>query len=286
VEGRSKEFLRLVDVQYALLFAALHIYTSCHSFYYPKMAESLTECCAAYDFKLVWVDEIYERGIEQTAKGDRRDRMYYIGKGYTPKERGLTFYWEPTYELSSEVGRDTMFEKMPNMKWRGFQLMALEKEGCEYVPVVEVRINCSTATCSLIAAKNFARGDVVTVLSLYEAKMKKKVLIFGGRCAEPGDGKTEEGGKAFNAMITPSHTIRCNAKIRRGEEIVVNYEVVYGDPINFLDRVVRSRYKGKSFGRIVAFAMERTGVVLDVKFEGEEKIRKCRRGEVSFVYLR
>jgi hypothetical protein len=57
--------------------------------------------------------------------------------------------------------------------------MAIEKEGCKYIPVVQVRIDYRTATCSLLAAKMFAKGDVVTVLPVYEAKKKEeKVLIF------------------------------------------------------------------------------------------------------------
>jgi hypothetical protein len=92
---------------------------------------------------------------------------YYIRRGYTLKERGLTYYWEPIYELSKEVDRGSMFEEMPNIKWRGFQLMAIEKEGCKYIPVVQVRIDYRTATCSLLAAKMFAKGDVVTVLPVY-----------------------------------------------------------------------------------------------------------------------
>jgi hypothetical protein len=154
------------------------------------------------------------------------------------------------------------------------------------MPVVQVRIDYRTGSCSLFAAKGFAKGDVVTVLSAYEAKKEKRVLIFGGRCAEPGDAKTKEGGKSCNAMITPSHTIRCVTRIRRGEEIIVNYDVVDGDPIKFLDRVVRSKNKSKTMGRIVGFAKERTGVVLDIEFEGHEKSSKCMRGEVSLVYLR
>jgi hypothetical protein len=248
--------------------------------------ESLTECHVAYDFKLLWVNEIYEEGIEQTSKGDRNDRIYYVGRGYTPKEVGLTFYWEPIYELSKEVKRERMFENMPDLKWSGFQLMAIEKEGCDYVPVVEVRIDYERGTCSLIAAKWFVTGDVVTVLSEYEANKEEKVLIFGGTCAEPGDSKTKEGGNSYNAMITPSRTIRCVRNIRKGEEIVVNYEMVEGDPINFLDRVVRSRYKNKTMGRVVGFEKERTGVVLDVKFEGHEESTKCRRGQINYVYLR
>jgi hypothetical protein len=70
----------------------------------------------------------------------------------------------------------------------------------------------------LIAAKSFATGDVVMVLSEYEAKKEEKVLIFGGTCAEPGDSKTKEGGKSFNAMITTNCTICCVRNIRRGEE--------------------------------------------------------------------
>ena len=59
-------------VQYELLIAALHIPASCHNFYYPNMAESLlTECRAA----LLWVNEIYEGGIEQSAKCDRHNRI-------------------------------------------------------------------------------------------------------------------------------------------------------------------------------------------------------------------
>jgi hypothetical protein len=250
------------------------------------MVDSQTECFAAYQFKLLWVNEIYEEGIEETSKGDRNDRIYYIGRGYTPKEKGLTYYWEPVYELSKEVERETMFEKMPDLKWSGFKLMAIEREGCDYAPVVEVRIDYRTATCTLIAAKRFVPGDVVTVLSEYEAMKEEKVLIFGGTCAEPGDFKTEEGEKAFNAMITPSRTIRCVENIRRGEEIIVNYELVRGDSINFLDRVVRSKYKDKRMGRIVGYKKERTGVVLDVEFEGQEKSTKCRRGELNYVYLR
>jgi hypothetical protein len=107
-------------------------YTSCHSLYYPNLAESsLTAIRAAYQFNLLWVNEIYEGGIEQTAKHDRRDCIYYIGRGYTPKDRGLTHNWEPVYELWKEVDRDSMFEGMPNMKWTEFQLMAIEKEGCK-----------------------------------------------------------------------------------------------------------------------------------------------------------
>jgi hypothetical protein len=245
----------------------------------------VTECRAAYQFKPLWVNEIYEGGIEQSAKRDRRDRIYYIGRGYTPKERGLTYYWEPVYELSKEVDRGSMFEEMPNMRWRGFQLMAIEKEGCEYIPVVQVRIDYGTATCSLFAAKTFAKGDVVTILSVYEAKKEEKMLIFGGRCAESGDAKSTEGGKSINAMVTPSHTIRCVTKIRRGEEIIVNYEMVDGDPINFLDRVVRSKEKDKTMGRIVGFEKETSGVVLEIEFEGKEKSRKCRSGQVNLVYL-
>jgi hypothetical protein len=237
---------------------------------------------AAYEFKLWWVNEIYEGGIEQTARGNTRDRIYYVGRGYTPKERGLTYYWEPVYELSKEVDFDSMFEEMPNMKWTGFQLMAIEKEGGEYVPVVQVRIDYGAGTSSLFAAKKFVWGDVVTVLSVYEADLAKKVLIFGGRCAEP----TTEGGKTFNAMMTQSHTIRCIKKIKRGEEIVVNYEVVASDPLNFLDRVVRSRHKDKAMGRVVGFKMERFSDVFNIEFEGNKKISKCRRGEVNFVYLR
>jgi hypothetical protein len=250
------------------------------------MSQSLTECCAAYDFKLVWVNEIYARGIEETARGNRLDRIYYMGRGSTPKERGLTCYWEPVYEISKELDSDCMFEERPNMKWMGFRLMAIEKEGCEYVPVVQVRIDYRTGTSSLFAAKPYAKGDVVTVLSSYEAKMKEKVLIFGGRCAVPGDSTTKEGGKSFNAMLTPSHTIRCVRKIRMGEEIIVSYELAPGDPINFLDRVVRSRYKGNRMGRIVSFEREKTGVVVGIDFEGEERTRKCGRGEVNLVYLR
>jgi hypothetical protein len=179
-----------------------------------------------------------------------------------------------------------MFEEMPNMKLTGFQLMAIEKEGCEHVPVVEVRIDYRTATCSLISAKSFARGDVVTVLSEYEAMKEEKVLLFGGTCAEPGDVKTKEGGKSFNAMITASRTIRCVTKIRRGEKIIVNYELVYGDPLNYLDRVVRLKSKTKAMGRIVGFQNGGSGVVLDVEFEGEKKSKTCFRGEVKYVYLR
>jgi hypothetical protein len=240
----------------------------------------------AYDFKLWWVNEIYEGGIEQTARGNTRDRIYYVGRGYTPKERGLTYYWEPVYELSKEVDSYSMFEEMPNMKWTGFQLMAIEKEGGEFVPIVQVRIDYGAATSSLFAAKRFARGDVVTVLSVYETVSAKKVLIFGGRCAVAGDAMTKEGGKTFNAMITPSHTIRCIKRIKRGEEIVVNYELVVDDPLNFIDRVVRSRHKDKAMGRIVSFERERTSDVFNIAFEGKEKISKCRRGELSFVYLR
>jgi hypothetical protein len=246
------------------------------------------ECRAAFQVKLLRVDEIYEGGIEETAEGDKRNRIYYIGRGYTPKERGLTYYWQPVYEVSKEFefDRDRMFEEMPNVKWPGFQLMAIEKEGCGYVPVVEVRIDYRTATCSLIASKSFATGNVVTVLSVYEAKMEGKVLIFGGRCAEPEDAKTKKGGKSFNAMITPSRTIRCVTNIRRGQEIIVNYEVVDGHPINYLDRVVRSKHKDKTMGRIVGFEKERTGVVLDIQFEGESRSRKCSRGQVNFIYMR
>jgi hypothetical protein len=232
------------------------------------------------------VNEVYEGGIEQTAERDRSDRIYYIGKGFTPKETGLTYYWQPIYEVSKEVDRERMFEKMPNIEWKGFQLMAIEKEGCEYVPVVIVRIDYRTATCSLIAAKRFARGDVVTVMSEYEAKKEEKVLIFGGRCAEPGDAKTKEGGKSFNAMITSSRTIRCVREIRRGEEIIVHYELVRGNPLNFLDRVVRSKSKHKTYGRIVGFEKQRIGVVLDVQFKGEEQCRKCMQGQLNYMYMR
>lgn len=241
---------------------------------------------AAYDFKLWWVNEIYEGGIENTARGNTRDRIYYVGRGYTPKEKGFTYYWEPVYDLSKEVDFDSMFEEMPNMKWVGFQLMAIEKEGGEYVPVIQVRIDYGAATSSLFAAKKFVRGDVVTVLSVYEAGMTKKVLIFGGRCAETRDVSTKKGGKSFNAMITPSHTIRCITNIRRGEEIVVNYEQVDGDPLNFLDRVVRSRHKDKALGRIVGFEKEMTSDMFAIEFEGKEEISKCRRGQLNFVYLR
>jgi hypothetical protein len=127
------------------------------------------------------------------------------------------------------------------MECVGFQLMAIEKEGCEYIPVVIVRMDYRTGTCSLIAAKSFARGDVVTVMSEFEAKQEEKVLIFGGRCAERGDPKTKEGGKSFNATITPSRTIRCVRKIIKGEEIIVNYDPVRGDPLNFLDRASETR---------------------------------------------
>jgi hypothetical protein len=65
MEGRS---------YYELLIAALH--ASCHSFYYPNIVESLTECRATYQLKYLWVNEIYEGGIEETAKGDRNDRIY------------------------------------------------------------------------------------------------------------------------------------------------------------------------------------------------------------------
>jgi hypothetical protein len=252
------------------------------------MGDSRAECCASYEFKLLWVNEIYESGIERSSKGDKSDRIYYIGRGDTPRERGLMYYWEPVYELSKDFEHDhaSVFEEMPNMKCRGFQLMAIEKEGWEYIPVVQVRVDYRTATCSLFAAKPFATGDLVTVLPVYEAKKEERVLLFGGRCAQPGDAKIKEGEKAINAMITPSHAIRCVRKISRGEEIIVNYELVPGDPINFLDRVVQSRYKDKSLGRIVGYEKEGTGVVLEIEFEGVEKSRKCRRGEVKFVYLR
>jgi hypothetical protein len=39
-------------------------------------------------------------------------------------------------------------------------------------------------------------------------------------------------------------------------------------------------------GRIVGFEKERTGVVLDIEFEGKERSRKCRRGQLNFLYLR
>jgi hypothetical protein len=260
--------------------------TNFHSFYNLKMAESLTECRAAYQFKLWWVDEIYEGGIEQIAEGDRSDRIYNIGIGYTPKERGLTYYWQPIYELSEDFDRLRMFKIKPDMECVGFQLMAIEKEGCEYIPVVIVRMDYRTGTCSLIAAKSFARGDVITVMSEFEAKQEEKVLIFGGRCAERGDPKTKEGGKSFNATITPSRTIRCVRKIIKGEEIIVNYDPVRGDPLNFLDRVVRSKSKFKTMGRIVGFKGETSGVLLDVEFEGDATRRKCMKGQVNYVYLR
>jgi hypothetical protein len=76
-----------------------------------------------------------------------------------------------------------------------------------------VRTDYRTATCSLFAAKQIAKGDVVTVLLVYEAKKDEKVLIFGGRCAEPGDATIKVGGKSFNAMIAPSHTFCCITKI-------------------------------------------------------------------------
>jgi hypothetical protein len=63
----------------------------------------------------------------------------------------------------------------------------------------------------------------------------------------------------------------------------VSYELVDRDPINFLDRVVRSKHKDKTVGRIVCFEKERTGVVLDIEFKGKEKSRKCRSGQVNFV---
>jgi hypothetical protein len=125
-------------------------------------------------FKLWWVDEIYEGGIERIAEGDRRDRIYYVGRGSTPKERRLAWYWQPIYELSKEVDRESMFEEMPNMEWKGFRLMAIEKEGREYIPVLEVRIDYRTATCSLIAAKIFVRGDVITVMSEYMKRRRRK----------------------------------------------------------------------------------------------------------------
>jgi hypothetical protein len=263
-------------------------YTNCWSIYCAKMVlpPPRRDIRAAYDFKLWWVNEIYEGGIEQTARGTTRDRIYFVGRGYTPKERGLTYYWEPVYELSKEVDFDSVFEEMPNMKWTGFQLMAIEKEGGAFVPVVQVRIDYGAGTSSLFAAKKFVWGDVVTVLSVYEADLAKKVLIFGGRCSEPGDITSEEGGKTFNAMITHSHTIRCMKTIRRGEEIVVNYEMVAADPLNFLDRVVRSREKDKAIGRIVGFEKARTTELFDIEFEGTKEISKCRRGQVNFVYLR
>jgi hypothetical protein len=151
--------------------------------------------------------------------------------------------------------------------------------------VVEVRIDYTKATCSLIAAKNFVRGDVITVMSEYEAKKEEKVLILGGRCAERGDAKTKEGGKSLNAMITPSRTIRCIEEIRRGEEIIVNYELVRGNQLNFLDRVVRSKSKLKTMGRIVGFKDEMMGVVMYVQFEGKEKATKCVTRSIHFVYL-
>jgi hypothetical protein len=64
------------------------------------------ECRAAFQVKLLRVDEIYEGGIEETAEGDKRNRIYYIGRGYTPKERGLTYYWQPVYEVSKEFEFD------------------------------------------------------------------------------------------------------------------------------------------------------------------------------------
>jgi hypothetical protein len=61
-----------------------------------------------------------------------------------------------------------------------------EKEGSDYISIVEVRIDDERGMCSLIAAKWF----VVE----YEAKKEEnKELIFGGTCAEPGDCKTKEG---------------------------------------------------------------------------------------------
>ena len=66
----------------------------------------------------------------------------------------------------------------------------------------------------------------------------------------------------------------------------MNYELVVGYRINFLDRVVRSKHKDKAMGRIVGFEKERTGVVLDIEFEGKERSRKCRRGQLNFLYLR
>jgi hypothetical protein len=122
---------------------------------------------------------------------------------------------------------------------------------------------------------------VVTVLSEYEAKQEGKMLIFGGMCAESGDSKTKDGGKPCSAMITTSRTIRCVREIRKGEDIIVNFDLDPGYPINFLDRMVHSRNKGKKIGRIVGYEEERYDEVLHV----EEKKRTCRRGQVHYVYF-
>jgi hypothetical protein len=117
MEVRSKEFPWQVDSAplHELLIAVSHIPVVTVFIILTWLVESLT----------AWVNEIYEGGIEETAKGDRNNRIYYIGRGFTPKERGLMYYWQPTYQLL-----------------RGFQLMAIEKEGGEYyIPVVKVRID-------------------------------------------------------------------------------------------------------------------------------------------------
>jgi hypothetical protein len=258
-----------------------------YQYQYHYQHSKMAECRPAYQFKDFWVNDIYLSGIEQEAEIEvkNHDRIWFLGRDYTPKERRLTYYWEPVYELSKEVDRFRIFEEMPSPEWKGFMLMAIQKEGCEYSRVVEVKIDYAAGSCSLVACKNFEIGDVVTVLSEYEAKMEKKVLIFGGTCAESGDSKTQEGGKPCNAMITTSRTIRCVREIRKGKEIIVNFDLDAGHPINFLDRMVHSRNNDNKVGRVVGYEEERDGEVLHVEFDGEEKKRTCRRGQVHYVYF-
>jgi hypothetical protein len=124
---------------------------------------------------------------------------------------------------------------------------------------VQVRIDYRTATCSLFAPEKFAKGDVATFLSVYEAKKEEKVLCYD------------------NAK---SH-ICCITKIRRGEEIVVNYELVdAGDPLNLLvDRVVHSKHKDKAMGRIVG--LKRKGLVSFWILSSKERRRAGSAGEAK-----
>jgi hypothetical protein len=112
-----------------------------YQYQHSKMAESRP----AYKFKDFWVNQIYGGGIEQTTEIEVKndDRIWFRGRDYTPKERGLTYYWEPLYHhLLEEIHLERITDRMPDTEWTGYRLMAIQKDGYEYSPVVWKLFSC------------------------------------------------------------------------------------------------------------------------------------------------
>jgi hypothetical protein len=78
-----------------------------------------------------------------------------------------------------------------------------------------------------------------------------------------------------------SRAICCVRDIRKGEEIVVNYDLDAEHPMYYLDRMIRSKYKDKKW-KSCDHEEEGIGVFLNVDF-GEGVKRKCRTGQCLYL---